>query len=82
MPRYQKIAFDDKVVKKIRKWWLEKQFSKAISYLQAKNFQAVDFKLRQPKSAWIWYFRINKQYRGLAKIIDDVLFIFDIDDHS
>ena len=69
-------------VKKIKKYQLVKQFKKNVDYLEKWYFDLVDFKLRQPKTDKIRYFRINKQYRAWCKIIDNVLYIFDIDDHS
>jgi plasmid maintenance system killer protein len=76
------IVYDDYIKKLVKKYKLTKQFEKAIFYIQNWNFKEVDFKLRQPKSKGIWYFRINKQYRAWCRIIDDILFIIDIDDHS
>jgi plasmid maintenance system killer protein len=82
MFNFRWIAYDDKITKLVKKYQLTKQFKKAIFYIKSWNFKAVDFKLRKPKSDWIWYFRINKQYRAWCKIIDNILFIIDIDDHS
>ena len=76
------IAYDDKVKKLVKKYQLEKQFNKAIDYIRQWRFKTVKLKLRNPKSKWVWYFRINKQYRAWCRIIDDVLIIFDINDHS
>jgi hypothetical protein len=46
------------------------------------NFKQADFKLRQPKKDWIYYFRINKQYRGFWVIEWKIFKITDINDHS
>lgn len=39
------------------------QFRKAKNYLLAGHLDAVDFKIRQPKSKGIYQFRINQKYR-------------------
>jgi len=82
MINFKWVAYDDKVVKLIKKYQLDKQFKKAILYINQWDLKAVNFKLRQPKSKWIYYFRINKQYRALCKVMDNILFIVDIDNHS
>ena len=76
------IAYDDKIKRIVKKYNLEKQFQKSISYIRRWDFKSVDFKLRQPKSKWIYYFRINRQYRAWCKVIDNILFITGIDNHS
>ena len=76
------IKISDIAIKRLKKYQLEKQFKKAISYIKKWDLKVVKFKLRQPKSKWIYYFRINKQYRVWCKIIDNILFITDIDNHS
>jgi len=80
--RFRDIQFSNLAIKKIKKRNLKKRLYKQIKYILDWNFKSIDFKLRPPKSEWIYYFRINKQYRALCKIIDDILVIFDIDDHS
>ena len=76
------IIYDPSLEKFLKKRGLLKQFNKALDYISEEKFKEVDFKLRHPKSAGIWYFRINKQYRGLARIKNGILYIFEIDDHS
>jgi len=80
--RFSDITISDLALKKVKKYQLVKQFKKAISYIENWDFKTVKFKLREPKSEKVWYFRINKQYRAWCKIIDNVLYIFDINDHS
>ena len=80
--KFKKIKVLPKVLKKVKKHQISKQFLKVLNYLKQGKFKEVDLKLRQPKSAGIWYFRINKQYRGLAKIENDIFHVFEIDDHS
>ncbi len=62
--------------------WLKKQYSKAKSFLLLWHYSMVQLKKRQPKDSWIFYFRINRQYRAICKIEWDTLKIFDIDDHQ
>jgi len=76
------IQISDVVIKKVRKYKLENQFKKVIWYIRDGKLKTVRFKLRQPKSKWIYYFRINKQYRAWGKVKGKVLYVFDIDDHS
>jgi len=39
-------------------------------------------KLREPKKDNVWYFRINNQYRALAKYENEELKVFSIDNHQ
>ena len=66
----------------IKKRWLEAQFNKAVKYIFERNYKAVDFRKRQPKSAGIHYFKINNQFRAKCRIMDDVLIVFEIDNHQ
>ncbi len=61
---------------------LTQQYLKAKRYILSWNQRNVDLKIREPKSEWIWYFRINKQYRAHARYENGVLWVFYIDDHS
>ena len=38
----------------------------------------VDFKLRQPESDGIYYFRIIRKYRDLGHFIDDIFVVIEI----
>jgi hypothetical protein len=58
------------------------QYIKAKKFLLLSQFYLVDFKKRQPKTDMVWYFRINKQFRALAYFDDDVLVVFEIDNHQ
>ncbi len=43
----------------------------------------IDFKLRQPKSNWIYSFRINKQFRAFWRLEEDwTLIIYEINNHQ
>ncbi len=61
---------------------LDKQYKKAKALILSGNLKIVDFKIRQPKSAGLYYFRINKQYRALAKRNNKTLYIISIDNHQ
>ena len=72
-----------------KKWidYLEKrnlwnQYKKAKQYLLNWNFTQIKFWLRKPKSEWIYYFRINKQFRVWWYKDWDTLKIFRIDNHQ
>jgi len=80
--KFDDIQIAQSVILQVKKYQLEKQFKKALNYIKDWKFKAVNFKLRKPKSDWIRYFRINKQYRAWWKIVNNTLFVFDIDDHS
>ncbi len=61
---------------------IDKQYRKAKKYILDWFYKNVNLKVREPKSEWIYYFRINKQYRALCKLENDVLKVFDIDNHQ
>ena len=61
---------------------LWKQYKKAKEFILVWNFISASFKERQPKWAWIYYFRINRQFRALGFIKNKELFIFKIDNHQ
>ena len=55
---------------------------KAKDFILAGKLQNVDLKLREPNEKWVWYFRINKQYRAYCTYRDNALRIYEINDHS
>lgn len=61
---------------------LIKAYQKVKKFLLSGNYLQVNFKIRQPKVAKIYYFRINKKYRALAIIKNKSLIVFEIDDHQ
>lgn len=70
------------IVKYLNERRLVKQYKKAKQYILLWKFSNVDFKKREPKELWIWYFRINKKYRAYWRFDWVVLIIFRIDDHQ
>lgn len=61
---------------------LWRQFEKAKQYLLDWKTQNVRLKIREPKSKWIYYFRINQQYRARGVMENNSFKIFHIDDHQ
>ena len=55
---------------------------KAKEYLEKDQLRIVGFKIRQPKSAGIYYFRITKKYRAIGHFIDDIFVVASISDHQ
>lgn len=80
--KISRIIETKEVIIYLQKRGLTKQYIKAKSYILSGFLRHVDFKLRQPKSSGIWYFRINQQYRALGIIEKDELRILEIDDHQ
>lgn len=66
----------------LKKRNLIKQYKKAKNYLLDWKFNVVNFKLREPKKEWVFYFRISKQYRAWWYLDWDILKIYKIDDHQ
>lgn len=79
-----KYIFETKdVVNFLNKRLLLKQYKKAKQFLISWDYKTTRFKERNPKWSWIYYFRINKQYRAIWKFKSDwILVIWEIDDHS
>lgn len=73
----------DEVVEYLKARSLIGQYKKAKQYLLAWNKKSVDFKERNPKGKWIYYFRINKQFRAIATMnTDGYLLVSKIDNHQ
>ena len=82
MIHIKKIFLPKKRVQYLRVRGLTKQFLKQEDLIYQGQFYEVNFKLRQPKKAGIYAFRINKQFRALAEIKNNNLYIFRIDNHD
>lgn len=78
----QNILEEKRVAKYLESRGLMKQYKKAKEYLLSENFQIVNFKLRKPKEAGIYSFRINKQFRALSILKNNTLRVFAIDNHQ
>jgi len=76
-------VFDnDKVSKLIDKYAIRKQYVKACQYIQNGNYKAVNLKLRKPKNAGIYQFRITQKYRAMAFKDGKSLIVYKISDHQ
>lgn len=73
-------------VKKIEnfliKKWILNQYIKAKKFILEWKTRNVDLKIREPKILWIFYFRINRQYRAHARLENNSLIVFRIDNHQ
>ena len=61
---------------------LLKQFQKAKAYILSGHLSQVNFKLKYPKEAGIYSFRINKQFRALCVYRNKDLIVFRLDNHQ
>ncbi len=77
-----KIIEKKSVIHYLEKRHLIKQYIKAKSYIASGHFQQANLKLRQPKEAGIYSFRINKQFPALAIYKKGVLRVAMIDNHQ
>ena len=78
----QKLLIDEVCLLYLRDRRLISQYKKAKDCILDGKLQNVDLKLREPKEKWVWYFRINKQYRAYCTYRDNALRIYEINDHS
>jgi plasmid maintenance system killer protein len=58
------------------------QYRKAKKNIETGKSASVRLKKRKPKILNTWYFRINKQYRAIAKKEGDILYVLKISDHQ
>jgi len=72
----------EEFIKYLKDRQITNQYKKVKRYLLDWNFKQADFKLREPKKNKIYYFRINKQFRAFATIENNILKIFNIDNHQ
>jgi cell fate (sporulation/competence/biofilm development) regulator YlbF (YheA/YmcA/DUF963 family) len=66
----------------LEKRGLISQYKKAKQNILSHENTKVYFKERKPTGSGIWYFRINRKYRALARYDGDDLVVFMIDDHQ
>lgn len=80
----QKIYVSEKAYKFLIKRELLDQFIKSKNNILAGKISWwTKFSIKEPKHEWVWYFRINKQYRALCKFDQtDILFVTEIDKHQ
>ena len=70
------------VVQYLLKRNLIAQYKKAKTYILAWNQRNSDLQERKPKGSKVYYFRINKQFRAIWYIEDNLLIIVKIDNHQ
>lgn len=78
----KKILIDTKTIEYLEKRNLWKQFKKAKNLLLNWYFKSVDFKLKKPKEARVYYFRINKQFRAIGFVENNIFKVKSIDNHQ
>lgn len=71
-----------KVIDYIRKRQIGSQYLKAKKHLESGRYDVVDFKIRKPRSARIYQFRITQKYRAFGHFVEDVFIIANISDHQ
>jgi hypothetical protein len=65
--KIEKIFIDKESMLYLEKRWLVKQFKKAKIFILNWLYKNADLKIREPKSEWKYYFKINNQYRAIWK---------------
>ncbi len=74
---------EDYILKYLKERDLIKQYKKAKNNILSGNYTGNKLWYKQPKQDGILYFRINKQYRALCRIIENKsMIVFDIDNHQ
>jgi hypothetical protein len=76
------VLIEPELVEYLKTRNLTAQYRKSKQFLLSWAYKNIDLKLREPKEAGIWYFRINKQYRAHCTYRDNALRVYKIDDHS
>ncbi len=71
-----------KVAKYLKSRNLLKQYLKQKDILLSGGLKQIDFKLKNPKSEEVYYFRINRQFRAIGYIEDNIFIVADIDNHQ
>jgi predicted phage-related endonuclease len=78
----RQVILKRKSLEYLEKRWLLKQYLKVEEFLLSWKLKQIDFRLREPKKDEIYYFKINKQYRIVWKIIWDEFVVSGIDNHQ
>lgn len=73
---------EDGIIAYIKKRNLVKQYLKVKRYLENDFFELVDLRKRKPKSANVFYFKIDKKYRAIGYIEDNTFIVTEISDHQ
>ena len=82
MLKIEKVLISSKLEDYLIKRWLLTQYLKTTTLLTSWNYQKLDIKLRQPKTKWLYSFRINKQFRVFWEIENNVFYVDAISNHQ
>lgn len=77
-----KVLEEDGIITYIKKRNLVKPYLKVKKYLENDFFELVDLRKRKPKSANVFYFKIDKKYRAIGYIEDNTFIVTEISDHQ
>ncbi|MBK5213039.1 MAG: hypothetical protein JJE55_05190 [Flavobacteriaceae bacterium] len=77
-----KVLEEDGIVEFIKKRNLEKPYLKAKKYMEMGFYEVVDLRKRKPKTANIFYFKINKKYRAIGYEENGSFIVAEISDHQ
>ena len=76
------ILIAPKISRYLNERGLLSQFNKAKDRILDGNYHGNQLRLRKPKNKWVYYFRINKQFRAWWKLEWKSLYVFRIDNHQ
>ncbi len=82
MNKFIKVLITEDCILKLKEYQIEKQYIKAKEYILSWFLNNVDFKKRRPYKTDKYYFRINKKYRAICYIENNIVNVFEIDDHQ
>ena len=71
-----------KVIDYLKKRQIVKPYLKAKKYLEADQYEIVDFKIRKPKSEEAYQFRITRKFRAFGHFVGDTFVVASISDHQ
>ena len=77
-----KVLEEDGIIAYIKKRNLVKPYLKVKKYLENDFFELVDLRKRKPKSANVFYFKIDKKYRAIGYIEANTFIVTEISDHQ
>jgi hypothetical protein len=77
-----KVLEEDGIITYIKKRNLVKPDLKVKKYLENDFFELVDLRKRKPKSANVFYFKIDKKYRAIGYIEANTFIVTEISDHQ
>lgn len=73
---------DESILNYLTKRNIVNQYKKAKELLKLRQFSAVQFKKRKPKTSGVYYFRINQKYRALGIFDGKDFIVTEISDHQ